>query len=52
MAVAMVMNYYQLSSTELTSVVVTTVLLAVILNELVSPSLAKSLLRSAREITP
>ncbi len=52
MAVAMVMNYYQLSSTELTSAVVTTVLLAVILNELVSPSLAKSVLRTAREITP
>jgi Kef-type K+ transport system membrane component KefB len=50
MAVAMVMNYYQLSSTDLTSAVVTTVLLAVILNELLSPSLAKSVLRSAREI--
>jgi hypothetical protein len=52
MAVAMVMNYYQLSSTELANAVVTTVLLAVILNELVSPSLAKSVLRTAREITP
>jgi hypothetical protein len=52
MAVAMVMNYYQLSSTELTSAVVTTVLLAVILNELASPSLAKRVLRTAREITP
>jgi Kef-type K+ transport system membrane component KefB len=52
MAVAMVMNYYQLSSTDLTSAVVTTVLLAVILNELISPSLAKSVLRTAGEITP
>jgi hypothetical protein len=52
MAVAMVMNYYQLGSTELTSAVVTTVLLAVILNELASPSLAKRVLRTAREITP
>jgi len=52
MAVAMVMNYYQLSSTEMTSAVVTTVLLAVILNELLSPALAQSVLRTAREITP
>jgi hypothetical protein len=50
MAVAMVMNYYQLSSTEMTSAVVTTVLLAVILNELLSPALAKSVLRTAHEI--
>ena len=52
MAVAMVMNYYQLASTPLTDVVMSTVLLAVIVNELASPSLAKSLLRTAGEIAP
>jgi Kef-type K+ transport system membrane component KefB len=51
-AVAIVMNYYQLTSTELTSAVVTTVVLAVILNELLSPTLAKSVLRRAGEIAP
>jgi hypothetical protein len=49
-AVAMVMDYYQLGSTELTAVVVTTVLIAVILNELVSPALARHVLRTAGEI--
>jgi hypothetical protein len=48
----MVMNYYQLSSGELTDVVVTMVLLAVILNELASPSLVRDLLRRAGEIEP
>jgi len=51
-AVAMVMNYYQLSSAEVTSAVVTTVLMAVILNELASPSLARGVLREAGEIDP
>jgi len=51
-AVAMVMDYYQLGSTELTGVVVTTVLIAVIVNELVSPSLARHVLRTAGEIAP
>jgi hypothetical protein len=51
-AVAMVMDYYQLGSTELTGVVVTTVLIAVIFNELVSPSLARHVLRTAGEIAP
>ena len=50
MAVAMVMNYYQLSSTEVTGVVVTTVLIAVILNELASPPLVRRVLREAGEI--
>jgi len=49
-AIAMVMNYYQLSSAEVTDVVVTTVLVAVILNELASPSLARAVLRRAGEI--
>jgi hypothetical protein len=52
MAVAMVMDHYQLSATEVTSAVVTTVLLAVILNELVSPSLVSRVLRSAGEVAP
>jgi hypothetical protein len=51
-AVAIVMDYYQLTSTDLTSAVVTTVLLAVILNELLSPTLAKRVLRRAGEIAP
>jgi len=51
-AVAMVMDYYQLGSSQLTSVVVTTVLIAVIFNELVSPSLARRVLRTAGEIAP
>jgi Kef-type K+ transport system membrane component KefB len=51
-AVAMVMDYYQLGSTELTGVVVTTVLIAVIFNELISPSLARHVLRTAGEIAP
>jgi len=51
-AVAMVMDYYQLGSTELTGVVVTTVLIAVIVNELLSPSLARRVLRTAGEIAP
>jgi Kef-type K+ transport system membrane component KefB len=50
MAIAMVMNYYQLSSGDVTGVVLTTVLIAVILNELASPSLAESVLRRAGEI--
>jgi hypothetical protein len=50
MAIAMVMNYYQLSSAPVTGVVVTTVLIAVILNELTSPSLAEAVLRKAGEI--
>jgi Kef-type K+ transport system membrane component KefB len=49
-AIAMVMNYYQLSSAELTDVVVTTVLVAVILNELASPFLARTVLSRAGEI--
>ena len=51
-AVAMVMDYYQLGSTELTGLVVTIVLIAVIVNELVSPSLARHVLRTAGEIAP
>ena len=51
-AVAMVMDYYQLGSSELTGAVVTTVLIAVIFNELVSPSLARHVLRTAGEIAP
>jgi hypothetical protein len=49
-AIAMVMNYYQLSSAAVTDVVVTTVLIAVILNELASPSLARIVLSNAGEI--
>ena len=49
-AVAMVMDYYQLGSSELTGVVVAIVLIAVIFNELVSPSLARHVLRTAGEI--
>ena len=49
-AVAMVVNYYQLSSGTMTDVVVTTVLVAVILNELVSPYLARVVLGKAGEI--
>jgi hypothetical protein len=52
MAVAMVMNYHQLSSAPVTAAVVTTVLLAVIGNELISPSMAKRVLRTAGEVTP
>jgi len=50
MAVAMVMNYYPLGSGAMTDVVVTIVLVGVILNELVGPSLAMLLLRRAGEI--
>jgi hypothetical protein len=50
MAIAMVMNYYQLSSDPITDVVVTTVLIAVIVSELAGPSLAVTLLRQAGEI--
>jgi Kef-type K+ transport system membrane component KefB len=50
MAIAMVMNYYQLSSVPVTEVVVTAVLIAVIINELAGPSLAKSVLSRAGEI--
>jgi Kef-type K+ transport system membrane component KefB len=50
MAIAMVMNYYQLSAAPVTDVVVTTVLIAVIANELAGPSLAVRLLRTAGEI--
>ncbi len=46
----MVMNYYQLSSAAVTDAVVTTVLIAVILNELASPFLARAVLRRAGEI--
>ena len=46
----MVMNYYQLRSDEVTDVVVTTVLVAVILNELASPYLARMVLSSAGEV--
>ena len=49
-AIAMVMNYYQLSSGTVTDVVVTTVLAAVILNELASPYLARVVLGKAGEI--
>ncbi len=49
-AIAMVMNYYQLSSGTVTDVVVTTVLIAVILNELASPYLARVVLGKAGEI--
>jgi hypothetical protein len=44
------MNYYQLSSAAVTEVVVTTVLVAVILNELASPFLAGTVLGRAGEI--
>ena len=50
MAVAMVMSYYQLHSGPVIGVVVTAVLMAVILNELASPTLARSLLYKAGEI--
>jgi hypothetical protein len=50
MAVAMVMNYYPLGSGAMTDVVVTIVLVGVILNELVGPSLAMRLLRRTGEI--
>jgi hypothetical protein len=50
MAIAMVMNYYQLSSVAVTGAVVTAVLIAVIINELAGPSLAQSVLRRAGEI--
>ena len=50
MAIAMVMNYYQLSSVPVTEVVVTAVLIAVIINELAGPSLAKFVLSRAGEI--
>jgi hypothetical protein len=46
----MVMTYYQLSSEKVTDVVVTTVLIAVILNELASPFLARVVLNQAGEI--
>jgi hypothetical protein len=49
-AIAIVMNYYQLSSAAVTDAVVNTVLIAVILNELASPSLATTVLRKAGEI--
>jgi hypothetical protein len=49
-ATAMVMNYYQLSSAEVTEAVVTAVLVAVILNELASPSLARVVLSRAGEV--
>ena len=49
-AIAMVMNYYQLSSAAVTDVVVTTVLVAVILNELASPFLARVVLGRAGEV--
>jgi Kef-type K+ transport system membrane component KefB len=49
-AIAIVMNYYQLSSAAVTDVVVTTVLIAVILNELASPFLARTVLSRAGEI--
>lgn len=51
-AIAMVVNYYQLSSTAVTGVVVTTVLIAVIVNELASPALATRVLREAGEVEP
>lgn len=51
-AIAMVMNYYQLSSTELTSVVVSTVLIAVIVSEFASPALARMLLSRRGEVEP
>jgi hypothetical protein len=50
-ALAMVMDYYQLGSGQLTGVVVSIVLIAVISNELVSPSLTRHVLRTAGEIT-
>jgi hypothetical protein len=50
MAIAMVMNYYQLSPMPITDVVVTIVLVGVIVNELVAPPLAIRLLRTAGEI--
>jgi Kef-type K+ transport system membrane component KefB len=49
-AIAMVMNYYQLSSTEWTSVVVTAVLIAVIVSEVTSPALARVLLSGRSEV--
>ena len=50
MAIAMVMNYYQLNKVPMTDVVVTTVVIAVILNELASPSLTRTVLRKAGEV--
>jgi hypothetical protein len=50
MAIAMVMNYYQLSTGPVTDVVVTVVLISVILNELAGPALAMRLLRAAGEV--
>ncbi len=49
-AIAMVMNYYALHAGEVTNVVVTIVLVAVILNELASPYLARMVLSNAGEI--
>lgn len=50
MAIAMVMNYYQLSDAPITDAVVTIVLVGVIASELVAPSLAVRLLRRSGEI--
>ncbi|UCG39125.1 MAG: cation:proton antiporter, partial [bacterium] len=50
--IAMVMEYYQLSPAGVTGAVVTAVLIAVIANELISPSLARIALRRAGEISP
>jgi hypothetical protein len=46
----MVMSWYQLAPSPLTDVVVTAVLIAVILNELISPTLTRALLQRAGEI--
>jgi hypothetical protein len=51
-AIAMVMDYFQLSSAAVTDAVVNTVLIAVIVNELASPSLVRNVLRGAGEIGP
>jgi len=50
MPIAMVMNYYQLSSAPVTDVVVTIVLIGVIASELAGPPLAVRLLRTVGEI--
>ena len=49
-AVAIVINYQQVFPTSISNVVVTSVLTAVIINELISPTLTKNLLTRAGEI--
>jgi len=47
---AMVMSYHQLAPSKVTGLVVTAVLVAVILNELAAPGMARRVLRRAEEI--